>query len=83
MIVLNDNHDANTLINKLVELYYGFDTWNHVVKETIINTIEHMGNTETDADHKKLVGCIYDLEDGAADEILPLLEEYGFMMEEF
>lgn len=83
MIVLIDNHDANTLINKLVELYYGFDTWNYIVRETIISTIEHMGNTETETDHRKLVNCIYDLEDGAADEILPLLEEYGFMMEEF
>lgn len=83
MIVLIDNHDANQLVTKLVELHYDFDSWNHIVKERIISIINHMGNTETDEEHEQLVNSIYDLEDGAADEILPLLEEYGFMMEEF
>ena len=81
MIVLIDNHDETQIINKLVELHYGF-TWNDTVKEGIIGIIEEMGNQETAEDHASLVESIYDLEDGAAEDILPILEEYGFDMEE-
>ena len=41
-----------------------------------------MGNQETAEEHASLVESIYDLEDGAAEDILPILEEYGFDMEE-
>ena len=82
MIVLIDNYDETQIVNKLVELAYGFDSWNHMVKETIINIIEHMGNEETAEDHEKLVNCIYDLEGEAGYEVTAILEEYGFDLQE-
>ena len=81
MIVLIDNHDETQIVNKLAELHYGF-TWNDTVKEAIIGTIKSMGNQETAEEHVSLVESIYDLEDGAAEDILPILAEYGFDMEE-
>jgi len=82
MICLIDNHDETQLINKLVELHYDFDSWNHIVKECIITTIKHMGNQETEEDHEKLVNYLYDLDGDAIEEIEPILAEYGFTMEE-
>ena len=82
MIVLIDNHDENKIVNELVDLYFPMDSWNHIVRESIISTIKNMGNEETEEDHEKLVNMIYDLEDNAEEEILPILEEFGFEMEE-
>ena len=81
MIVFIDNYDAQKLMNKLVELHYGF-TWNDTVKEAIIGVISNIGETETPEEHKKLESMIYDLEEDAAEDILPILEEYGFNIED-
>lgn len=81
MIVLIDNYDAEKMITEIENVNYDINSWNHNVKTTIMDIIEHMGCEETEDDHFNLLNCIYDLEDGADKDILPILEKYGFIMD--
>lgn len=78
MICFIDEYDAQQLISKLVDLDYDFDSWNHIVRETIISTIDHMGEIATIAESKKITALLDDMEDDADQEVYSILKEYGF-----
>lgn len=81
MIMLIDNHDELKLVNRLRELKVDPLSFNQTVMNTLIKIIEKMGNMETQAEHEKIMNCVYDFEDGLCDDVLIVLGDFGFKMD--
>lgn len=81
MMILIDNHDELKLVNRLRELKVDPLSFNQTVMNTLIKIIEKMGNMETQAEHEKIMNCVYDFEDGLCDDVLIVLGDFGFKMD--
>ena len=81
MIMLIDNHDELKLVNRLCGLKVDPLSFNKTVMNTLIKIIEKMGNMETQAEHEKIMNCVYGFEDGLCDDVLIVLGDFGFNMD--
>lgn len=81
MMILIDNHDELKLVNRLCDLKVDALSFNQTVMNSLIRIVEKMGNMETQAEHEKIMNCVYDFEDGLCDDVLIVLGDFGFKMD--